>query len=72
MDKNLLVNYAQAILKVGVNLQNGQKLIVNASVDHKDFVRILVEQAYDLGAKEVLVVWNDTYITRQKLLKAPE
>jgi len=72
MDKNLLVNYAQAILKVGVNLQNGQKLIVNASVDHKDFVRILVEQAYDLGSKEVLVVWNDTYITRQKLLKAPE
>lgn len=66
------MNYSQAILKIGVNLQNQQKLIVNASVDHKDFVRIFVEQAYDLGAKEVLVVWNDTYISRQKLLKAPE
>ncbi|MGQ9856883.1 MAG: aminopeptidase [Fervidobacterium sp.] len=72
MKKELFVNYSQAILKIGVNLQNQQKLIVNASVDHKDFVRVFVEQAYDLGAKEVLVVWNDTYISRQKLLKAPE
>lgn len=67
-----LKNYALAILKVGVNLQQGQKLLVNASVDQKDFVRILVEQAYDLGASEVYVVWNDSYVTRQKLLKAPE
>jgi aminopeptidase len=72
MDKKLLVNYSHAILKIGVNLQHGQKLVVNASVDHKDFVRIFVEQAYDLGANEVLVVWNDTYISRQKLLKAPD
>ncbi|MGB9615125.1 MAG: aminopeptidase, partial [Fervidobacterium sp.] len=71
-EKTLLKNYAQAILKAGVNLQNEQKLIVNASVDHKDFVRILVEEAYDLGSSEVLVIWNDTYISRQKLLKAPE
>jgi len=72
MDNKLLVNYSHAILKIGVNLQHGQKLVVNASVDHKDFVRIFVEQAYDLGANEVLVVWNDTYISRQKLLKAPD
>jgi len=72
MDKKLLVNYSHAILKIGVNLQHGQKLVVNASVDHKDFVRVFVEQAYDLGANEVLVVWNDTYISRQKLLKAPD
>lgn len=72
INTELLKNYAQAILKVGVNLQIGQKLIINASVDHKDFARLFVEQAYDLGASEVLVVWNDTYISRQKLLKAPE
>ncbi|MGB4752614.1 MAG: aminopeptidase, partial [Fervidobacterium sp.] len=61
-----------AILKFGVNLQNGQKLTVNASVDHKDFVRLFVEEAYDFGASEVLVVWGDSYVQRQKLLKAPE
>ncbi|MCX7654198.1 MAG: aminopeptidase [Fervidobacterium sp.] len=72
VDTTLLKSYAQAILKIGVNLQDGQKLIVSASVDHKDFVRLFVEQAYDLGADEVLVVWNDTYVTKQKLLKAPE
>ncbi|ODN30937.1 aminopeptidase [Fervidobacterium thailandense] len=72
VSEKALSNYADAILKVGVNLQTGQKLIVNASVDHKDFVRLLVERAYDLGAGEVFVVWNDTYITRQKLLKASE
>lgn len=72
VDSALLKNYAQAILEIGVNLQQGQKLIINASVDHKDFVRLFVEQAYDSGASEVLVVWNDTYISKQKLLKAPE
>lgn len=67
-----LRNYSKAILKFGVNLQNGQKLVVNASVDHKDFVRLFVEEAYDFGASEVLVVWGDSYVQRQKLLKAPE
>ncbi len=67
-----LRNYSKAILKFGVNLQNGQKLTVNASVDHKDFVRLFVEEAYDFGASEVLVVWGDSYVQRQKLLKAPE
>ncbi|MFN3691358.1 MAG: aminopeptidase [Fervidobacterium sp.] len=71
-DKKLLKNYAQAILRVGVNLQPCQKLIVNATVDHKDFVRLFVEEAYDIKAEEVLVVWNDSYVTKQKLLKAPE
>jgi len=75
MDNSLekrLRNYSKAILKFGVNLQNGQKLTVNASVDHKDFVRLFVEEAYDFGASEVLVVWGDSYVQRQKLLKAPE
>ncbi len=75
MDNSLekrLRNYSKAILKFGVNLQNGQKLVVNASVDHKDFVRLFVEEAYDFGASEVLVVWGDSYVQRQKLLKAPE
>ena len=75
MDNSLekrLRNYSKAILKFGVNLQNGQKLTVNASVDHKDFVRLFVEEAYDFGASEVLVVWGDSYVQRQKLLKALE
>lgn len=71
MEKRLR-NYAKAILRFGVNLQNGQKLVVNASVDHKDFVRLFVEEAYNFGASEVLVVWGDSYVQRQKLLKAPE
>ncbi len=72
INDKILRNYAQAILKVGLNLQNGQKLIVNASVDHKDFVRLFVEEAYNVGASEVLVIWNDTYVSKQTLLKAPE
>ncbi len=72
ISEKALRNYADVILRVGVNIQTDQKLIINASVDHKDFVRLLVERAYNLGAGEVFVVWNDTYVTRQKLLKASE
>ncbi|HOM73960.1 MAG TPA: aminopeptidase [Fervidobacterium sp.] len=72
IENKLLKNYAEAILKLGVNLQKGQKLMINASVDHKDYVRLFVEEAYDLGASDVFVVWGDTYLSRQRLLKAPD
>lgn len=64
--------YADIALKIGVNLQKGQTLVISSSLYAVDFVRILTEKAYKAGAKQVYVDWNDEPITRLKFELAPE
>lgn len=64
MNDHLLRKYARLGVVMGVNLQKGQILIVNTSVEGKDLARMVVEEAYKLGAKEVIVNWNDDLISR--------
>lgn len=64
MNDKLLRKYAKLAIKVGVNLQEGQTLIVNTSVEGKDLARLVVDEAYNAGAKEVIVNWNDDLISR--------
>ena len=44
--KTRLEKFAQLAVKVGVNVQKGQLLMINAPVDAKEFVRLLVKAAY--------------------------
>ena len=70
MNQELLRKYARTLLQSGVNLQEKQTLIVSVDVDNKDFAVIVTEEAYQLGAKEVIINWRHTPITRQRLLHA--
>lgn len=67
-----LEKYAELAVKVGVNIQKGQTLVVNTSIDAKDFVRLVVKQAYEAGAKNVIVNWNDDIVSRLKYDLAPD
>ena len=67
INEKLLREYANIGIVVGVNLQKGQTLIVNATIDGKDLARLVVEEAYRLGAKEVIVNWVDHAINRLNL-----
>ncbi|NBK98632.1 MAG: aminopeptidase [Erysipelotrichia bacterium] len=64
MNDHLLRKYAKLGVVMGVNLQKGQTLVVNTSVEGKELARMVVEEAYKLGAKEVIVNWNDDFINR--------
>lgn len=66
-----LEKYAELAVKVGVNVQKGQKLVITATLDAAEFVRIAVKKAYETGAKEVIVNWNDDSVTRTKYELAP-
>ncbi len=66
-----LEKYAQLAIKVGVNLQPSQLLVVNAPVMAAYFVRTLVKEAYKAGAGNVHVEWHDEEITHTKLSIAP-
>ena len=58
MKKSVLRKYANLIAKCGVNVQKGQEVFVSAGLDQPEFVRMVVEECYKLGAKKVVVDWN--------------
>lgn len=58
MNKTRLRKYAKLIAKVGANIQRGQEVIISAELDQPEFVKILAEECYKLGAKKVSVDWS--------------
>lgn len=56
---NLLQKYAELSVKVGVNIQKGQKLVINSPIECMEFTRLIVKAAYDAGSSEVFVHWTD-------------
>lgn len=67
-----LEKYAEVAVKIGVNVQENQDLVINASIKAKDLVRKIVKKAYEKGCKNVLVEWSDDEISLIKFLNAPE
>ena len=53
-----ILDYANLIVKVGLNLQPGQNLIINAPISTHDFVKNIAQKAYDNGVKEIYYRWN--------------
>ena len=58
MKKSVLREYARLIVRCGANVQKGQEVLIRADLDQPDFVKMVVEEAYKLGAKEVTVDWD--------------
>ncbi|GGD01258.1 aminopeptidase [Pontibacillus salipaludis] len=63
--------YADLAIHTGVNLQEGQALVINSSVENAEFVRIVAKRAYEAGAKDVHVRWSDEDLTYLKMKNAP-
>ena len=60
----MLEKYAELIIKQGVNLQVGQELLIDASIDSYQLVRLLTKKAYEVGAKDVIVNYRDEEVSR--------
>lgn len=58
MDKTRLQKYAHLIARCGVNVQEGQDVLITAELDQPEFVAMLVEECYKLGAAKVYVDWS--------------
>src|SRR5699024_3918526 len=64
--------YAELALRTGVNLQEGQALMINAPIEGAEFTKKVVRKAYEMGAKDVHINWVDDEITLLKYENAPE
>lgn len=60
----MLKKYAELIVKQGVNLQKGQELVIDASIENYQLVREIAKMAYQVGAKDVIVHYTDEQISR--------
>lgn len=67
-----LEKYAELAVKVGVNIQQGQTLIINCAIDSAELVRLIVKKAYETGARFVKVNWSDDTVTRLRYDMAAE
>ena len=67
----MLDEYARLCVEVGINLQKGQPLVISSPVEGAEFVRLVAKHAYELGAKEVHVNWNDEALAKMKYENAP-
>jgi len=68
----MLDKYANLVVKVGVNVQPGQVLMIHSPLETVDLTRLIVAKAYEAGAKYVMVEWEDEVTTRIRYEKAPE
>lgn len=68
----LLEKYAELVIKVGVNIQPGQNLMITAPLETAQLTRLLVTKAYRAGAKYVHVDWEDEQLTRIRYEEASE
>ena len=54
-----LAKYARVLLEVGVNLQKGQILVLQASTDALKLAREVTKIAFEMGAKDVILHLED-------------
>ncbi len=74
-----LEKYAEVIVKVGLNLQPGQRLLIGAPsasrygipLELAPLIRMVVKKAYQVGARLVDVLWDDDKIRLIRYQNAP-
>jgi len=65
--------YARLIVRTAVNLQAGQPLFIwRAPVEASEFIRMLAEEAYGAGARQVEIFWEDDRIRLARFLHGQE
>lgn len=75
--QEMLAKYAEAIVKVGLNIRAGQRLIITLmatrGVPHQfaPLVHEITKAAYGVGAKYVEVIWADEEMMRIRAQYAP-
>lgn len=75
--EELLRKYAEAIVRVGLNLRAGQRLIITNATARgvppagRPLVHAVTKAAYAAGARFVEVIWGDEEMLRLRLQNAP-
>lgn len=72
MNQVSLRQYAQLIVKTGVNIGEGQTLVIGSPIECAPITRLIAETAYDAGAREVIVNWKDEQLSKIRFIKGAD
>ena len=67
MNKSFLIKYASLAVNIGVNIQKDNILVISSPNETAEFARLITEEAYKSGAKDVIVHYGDQKLTKIKL-----
>jgi len=72
MNDILLKKYALLLVRTGLNLQQGQILVIQSPIECAPFARMVAEIAFREGAQDVVMNWKDELFSKIRYLNAPE
>lgn len=72
MDPQLLQKYARMVVRTGVNLRKDQVLVLSSPIECADFARLVQLEAYEAGARDVVMIWNDELSAKIRYMHADE
>ena len=61
---NKIEKYAELLVRIGINIQKDQTLVIASPIECADFARIVTVKAYEAGAREVVMRWLDEKSTK--------
>ncbi|MDD7306496.1 MAG: aminopeptidase [Peptoniphilaceae bacterium] len=64
MNTNKLKNFARLAVEFGVNLKEGEDLLISSPIEEPRLARLITEEAYKKGARKVSINWQDDELTR--------
>ncbi len=64
--------YAHLLVRVGINPDPGQAVVITANVEEYEFTRLVVEECYRCGAGKVVLNWGDMPIAKLHQLHQSE
>jgi aminopeptidase len=67
-----LASLARLAVDAGAHVAAGQTVVVSAKLGHEELVREIAAACYDRGAHHVQVDYSDPWVSRARLLRAPE
>jgi aminopeptidase len=67
-----LRRYAELAVRVGANVQPGQDVVLTCLVEHADIARAIAREAYRVGARHVVPLYNDLHFRRAAIELGPE
>ncbi len=70
IDDSILRKYADLAVNTGINVKDGQPVVITASLESAKFARMCAEACYEYGAKFVHILWHDDEMTKINFMNA--
>lgn len=64
--------YAELAVRVGANVEPGQKLVLIGEPEHASLLRALAEAGWRAGAGDVECLYLDEHVRRLHAIRAPD